>query len=61
MVDATEYRQILADTFNIKVTFVKLKKEIREYRDRHHLKELAEANPERLDIVTRLVTMCLKQ
>ena len=61
LVDATEYRQILGDAFNIKVTFVKLRKEIKEYRDRHHLKELAEANPERLNIVTRLVTMLLKE
>lgn len=55
IVDAVEYRDLLKNLFDIKVTSIKLKTHISEYRDFHHLKELVEKNPERLDIISRLI------
>jgi superfamily II DNA or RNA helicase len=55
IIDAVEYRTLLINSFDIKVTAIKLKQEIKEFRDWHHLKELTEANPEKIDIIKRII------
>jgi len=59
IVDAYEYREFLISQFDIRVTKIKLKTLFDEYADWNNLKTMLEANPEKIDVVKRLVKKSL--